>query len=125
MGGRGSKSSRGTAVGSTDVRLDETPSPVFGTVTRAVAEVGGVEAGYVRAGFKNGQFQVLDSSVKPEFQRQGIATKLYQRTASYAESRGQKLMSDKTVSPAATAVWQGFVKQGKARQLPDGRYQML
>ena len=67
----------------------------------------------------DGTFAVSTVGVSPEYQRKGIAKRLYDMAWEYARAHGGRLRSGWVQSPRAAAYWEGMVEAGKAEPYTD------
>ena len=63
---------------------------------------------------KDGSFWVASVGVSAEYQRKGIAKRLYDMAWEYAQAHGSGLRSGWVRSPRAAAYWESMVEAGKA-----------
>lgn len=83
---------------------------------------------YLIASFLGNDLQVEYIEVDSDFQRQGVATLLYERALALARERAGTLLSDSRLEAEARAFWEKMVAAGLAKQRREGRvsyYAML
>jgi GNAT superfamily N-acetyltransferase len=71
----------------------------------------------------DGTFSVGTVAVDPEYQRKGIAKRLYDMAWQYAKTQGSGLRSGWVQSPRAVAYWESMVEAGNAEPYTDGGVQ--
>ena len=65
--------------------------------------------------------QVEYVEVDRVFQRQGVATRLYQEALGYAKHRGGTLVSDSRLERESLGFWEKMVDAGLATKVTEGR----